>query len=48
MKYFCGAGCRACALSNGSLLSEDPMCNYYKESIIENMWNLNINKNEIK
>ncbi|HEY9059129.1 MAG TPA: radical SAM protein [Pseudobacteroides sp.] len=47
MKYFCGGGCRACALSNGSITSDDPMCNYYKESIIGNMWKFNANKSMV-
>ncbi|NMB33131.1 MAG: SPASM domain-containing protein, partial [Clostridium sp.] len=43
LKYFCGGGCRAVALANdGTILGNDPLCDYYKESMFEIMWNFRL------
>lgn len=39
LKYFCGGGCRACALAEGDIYGMDSSCSLYKESIMETMWN---------
>lgn len=43
MRYFCGGGCRACAMAaDEEILGKDPMCDYYKEAILEIMWNFEV------
>ncbi|WP_163192185.1 PqqD family peptide modification chaperone [Clostridium thermarum] len=45
LKYFCGGGCMSCGLSHtGDLLGSDPMCDYYKEAMIEVMWQYRMQK----
>ena len=40
MRYFCGGGCRACALGNeGNIDGEDPLCEYYMKAMLEIIWN---------
>lgn len=39
LKYFCGGGCRACSYGMGDIHMLDPNCNYYKESLMETLWN---------
>lgn len=38
LKYFCGGGCRACAMVTGNVRGMDGDCKYYKESIMKSMW----------
>ena len=39
IKYFCGGGCRACTYGLGDIQMKDPSCEYYKESIMNILWN---------
>lgn len=38
-KYFCGSGCRVCALSEGDIFAADAYCERTKNQIQELMWN---------
>lgn len=42
-KYICAGGCRACANAAGNIQGIDPVCDFYKERILETMWNAPIN-----
>lgn len=43
LKYFCGGGCRACALGcNEDILGKDTMCDRYKTAMVEIMLNYEI------
>ncbi len=48
LKYFCGGGCRACALNYDCIKGKEPDCESYKERIWEYMWTLDIGKNHVE
>ena len=37
-KYFCGSGCRVCALFDGDIYAADAYCERTKKQIYELMW----------